>query len=340
MAPSPAAATTPAPSTPKLSGGSPTQGPACIPRRTYVSIRFRPAAFTSTTTPPGSGSGTGRSSTHSTSGDPCRHAVTNRMPSFSPCPTSKHEEWSAGPGRDQRFQQTELGVVGYVPVEIPHDVVDAEIGGSVQVVFDLVHRSRQRTAVGVVDGGFGDRVAYPDHDGTGLAADRSRRTEDRELAFEGLPIGDHGMQAEPRPAGPLYRNIRCGADSHENLEPARLQWLRADLRGRYTVKATLEADGIGPPGGLQCFDVLGETVSAAAHRYVGGFELLSGPSLSQAHDEPPAAEMIQRRQPTGEDDGYVKQGVDDAGAQADGAGVGRNVSQRLDRVEHVRVVPR
>jgi len=116
-------------------------------------------------------------------------------------------------------------------------------------------------------------------------------------------VGDHGMQASPVRPGPLNRNIRCGADSHENLEPARLQWLRADLRGRYTVKASVEADGIGPPGGLEFFDVLGETVSAAAHRYVGGFELLSGPALSQAHDEPPAAEMIQRRQPTGEDDG-------------------------------------
>jgi len=84
-----------------------------------------------------------------------------------------------------------------------------------------------------VDGGFGDRVASRTHDGTGLAADRSRRTEDRELAFEGLPIGDPGMQAEPRPAGPaLPETSDAGLTPHENLEPARLPWLRADLRGR------------------------------------------------------------------------------------------------------------
>jgi hypothetical protein len=82
-------------------------------------------------------------------------------------------------------------------------VVDAKFGGAVEVVFDLVHRSGQWSAVGVVDGGFGDGVVYPDNYGAGLAACGSRCAEDCELAFEALPVDDHGVQAESGPAGPL-----------------------------------------------------------------------------------------------------------------------------------------
>src|SRR5260221_4994774 len=46
-------------------------------------MRLMPAAFTRTTTSPGPGWGIGRSSTCSTSGDPCCDAVTTRMLSLS-----------------------------------------------------------------------------------------------------------------------------------------------------------------------------------------------------------------------------------------------------------------
>jgi hypothetical protein len=47
--------------------------------------------------------------------------------------------------------------------------------------------------------------------------------------------------------------------------------------------------------------------------------------------------MIQRRQSSGENDGHVEKRVDDAGAQADGARMGRDVNQRVDRAEDPRV---
>jgi hypothetical protein len=90
-------------------------------------------------------------------------------------------EWSLGSGGNQRFQQAELGLVGNVgAAEVPHDVVDAEFGGVVEVVFDLVHRSGQWSAVGV-DGDFGDGVVYPDHDGAGLGRARTTGTWNRAL---------------------------------------------------------------------------------------------------------------------------------------------------------------
>src|SRR5882757_1786033 len=95
---------------------------------------------------------------------------------------------SLGSDGDQRFEQAKLGWVGHMPVEIPHDVLDTEVGSSDEVILDLGDRSRQRRSGGGVEGGFGDGIAYPEHDRARCTACRSRCTEERDLVFKSFPV--------------------------------------------------------------------------------------------------------------------------------------------------------
>ncbi len=116
-----------------------------------------------------------------------------------------------------------------------------------------------------------------------------------------------------------------------------LYWLEIDIRLGYVEKLSVKFDWIrGPNGFEQGQKFIGQSASLR-HVGAGCIHFVFVPAKTQTDAQPAVGKDVEGGQPTSQHDRAVVGHVEHAGAQLDLLRLGGDVSERVERIEHLLV---